>query len=79
MRKPYKHNELSDIKCSNSNCNNFIKKNIAERKTNKPKLCFKCYAKENDITTAREVRTGKKPKKKIKVYNKETKKVTRIG
>ena len=61
MKKPFEFNGLSEVTCK---CTAKIKKNVLARKPN-ARLCYNCYRiKEelegNVISTAREVRTGKR-------------------
>ena len=39
MKKPYKFNEMSNVKCEI--CNKQLKKNVVERKTTKVTRCYK--------------------------------------
>jgi len=44
MKKPYKHNELSDTLCSVPGCKNKIKKNVVARSPEgKPLICHECH------------------------------------
>jgi len=77
MRKPNTHEKLSDQKCA-CGCNRNIKQNVVDRKQKAGLLAFPCFqrAKEgtgNPSVTAREVRTGQKQGKAIRLFNEETK------
>jgi len=65
----HKHTEMSDRKCG---CSTFIKQSVVDRMP-KAKHCYECHRKEeegmgNTISTAREVRTGKRPARKRGPY-----------
>ena len=69
MKKPYDHTVGSGIPCQNS-CGRTLKINVTIRKPT-ARTCFSCYredqaAKGHDMSTAKEVRMGKKPGKKYR-------------
>ena len=66
MRKPHKFDVMSSKICA---CGKAIKQNVIDRQPN-AKLCFECYRVTNCITlsTAREVRTGKRIGRKKGIY-----------
>jgi hypothetical protein len=47
MKKPYKYNELSNIKCNRPGCKRFIKKNLVARKVNTQTLKCRRHHWEN--------------------------------
>jgi hypothetical protein len=65
-------------RCAHDGCPELLKENVVERKPT-ARLCFKHYRenealKGHDMSTAREVRQGKKPAKKYRETIAETKK-----
>lgn len=69
MKKPYKFDELSTKVCA---CGKALKKNIVERKPNAFMLkCYACFRKASKapISTAREVRTGKRIGREKGIYS----------
>jgi len=61
MRKPHNFNVMSNRKCA---CGKAIKQNVIDKQPNAA-LCYGCSrvaeaSKGNEISTAREVKTGKK-------------------
>lgn len=46
MKKPYRHDEVSNVVCSV--CGRPLKRNVVERKENKPDKCYRCYV--NSLT-----------------------------
>ena len=66
MKKAYPFNILSNKRCVK--CDRRLKMNVVERKSNVD-LCYNCNREEeeargNSISTAKEVRQGKRPKRK---------------
>ncbi len=69
MKKNHKFNIMSDKKCK---CNKKIKQNVIDRQPG-AHLCYNCDRKReaflgNDISTAREVKTGRKIGRKKGIY-----------
>lgn len=77
MKKPFSHDQLSKVECSEPGCHTQIKENVVARKPAGTKIrCFNCErafqkARGNTIGTAREVRTGKIRKRMPKVRKEE--------
>ena len=69
MKKAYSFNVLSNERCVK--CDRRLKMNVIERQSNAD-LCYNCYrekeeARGNSISTAKEVRQGKRPMRKKKL------------
>jgi hypothetical protein len=77
MKKTFKHTDLNpNVPCRV--CGTFLKENVTQRKPTAD-LCFKHYREQeankgHDMSTAREVRQGKRPAKKYRETIAETKK-----
>jgi hypothetical protein len=53
-KKPFKHDEMSPIKCSRPGCKRFIKKNLVARKENhQGLLCRRHYWENHPVLSAR--------------------------
>lgn len=63
MRKPFRFNELSPVKCS---CGKQLKLNVVLRKTSGPLKCFRCWVVEQ-WEKGHETRAGEKLKLKMKL------------
>lgn len=67
MKKNHKYDVLSNVQCA---CGRFIKQNVIDRKPNTT-VCYYCgrkkeEAKGNMISSAKEVRNGTRPQRKMK-------------
>lgn len=66
MKQSY--SELSNIKCPK--CSALLKQNLVQKKqtSDKPIVCYSCYSQGRNMSTASEVRAGKKIGRKKGIY-----------